>query len=289
MHKLLVTGASGLLGNKIVESARSLYDVVPLHHTRPLHPDSERLDTTNQIEVLDLLTRSRPSALIHTASLTNVDKCETDREQAWKINSEGTRNLALACDIVHAKLIYISTDYVFDGEKGNYAEEDRPNPINFYGTSKLEGERQVAKHCHDYLILRTSVLYGSHPWKQDFVTWVTSSLRRREEIAVVEDHYTSPTLVDNLAHMTIEALEKDLAGLYHASGSQRISRFEFARQIAQVFALDQDLIKPTSMSRLTAWVAKRPRDSSLNTISIQKQLETRPLNIAEGLESMDRW
>jgi dTDP-4-dehydrorhamnose reductase len=284
--KLLVTGASGLLGNKIVALAKNDYTIIPVHRTKPLSSNSVRLDITDTIEVSTLLGRLEPDIVVHAASETNVDKCEIEKEQAWKINADGTRNIAEACQKVNAKLVYISTDYVFDGEKGLYNEEDKPNPVNYYGLTKLEGEKKVIEYCMNYAILRTSVLYGWHQWKQNFATWIINKLKQQQEITVVEDHYNTPTLADNLAEMAVEVAEKDMRGLYHASGRERISRFEFAKQIARTFDLNSDLIKPVKMSQLTAWIAKRPRDSSLNTSKIQKQLKTKPLNITEGLNKM---
>jgi dTDP-4-dehydrorhamnose reductase len=287
-RRLLVTGASGLLGNKIIKLAGKDYSVVPTHKTKPLHPNSVEMDITDGNNVWNVFHKSKPDIVVHAASETNVDKCETQKECAWKINVEGTRNIAAACRKMGTQLVYISTDYVFDGEKGSYIEEDNSNPINYYGITKFEGEKQVLKHCQNYVILRTSVLYGLHPWKQNFATWVVNSLKQEKEISVVEDHYNTPTLADNLAGMAIEAGKKGLQGLYHASGSERISRYEFAKQIAKTFDLGKNLIKPVKMSQLTAWIAKRPRDSSLDTSKIQKELETKPLNITEGLRRMKK-
>jgi dTDP-4-dehydrorhamnose reductase len=286
--KLLVSGASGLLGNRIVELVKDDFAVIPIHNTKSLHPNSIKLDLTNTIEVANLFNKLKPTVVIHAASETNVDKCETEKERAWKTNVEGTRNLAEACKKTDAKVVYISTDYVFDGEKGSYSEQDEPNPINYYGFTKLEGEKQIISHCRNHVILRTSVLYGWHPWKQNFATWVINELEQNKEITVVEDHYNTPTLADNLAEMAIEAIPKDLQGVYHACGSERIGRYEFARQIARAFDLNQNLIRPIKMEQLTAWTAKRPRDSSLNTDKIRSQLEAKPLNITEGLDRMKR-
>lgn len=285
-ERLLVTGASGLLGNKTVKIAEGKFNVVALHNTKPMSPSSLKLDITDQKMVSELFKHHRPRAVIHTASETNVDKCETQKEHAWKTNVEGTRNVAKACNEAHAKLVYISTDYVFDGEKGNYNEEDKPTPISYYGLTKLEGENQVIENCRDYAILRTSVIYGWHPWKQNFATWVINQLRQEKNITVVGDHYNTPTLADNLAEMSIEIVQKDFKGMYHASGSERISRYEFAVQIAKTFQLNPNLIRPIKMKELTAWIAKRPKDSSLNTDKIRKQLKTKPLNITEGLHRM---
>jgi dTDP-4-dehydrorhamnose reductase len=286
VQKLLITGTSGLLGNKIVDIAKHNYKVIPTYNTKPLHSNSLKLEIANLNEALSIFNKLEPNIVIHTASETNVDKCENEKEHAWKTNVQGTRNIAEACKNVGAKLIYISTDYVFDGKKGLYNEEDKPNPVNYYGLTKLEGERQVIEYSNNYAILRTSVLYGWHPWKQNFATWVINQLKQDKETKVVDDHYNTPTLVDNLAEITIEVTEKDRRGLYHASGSERISRYEFAKQIARTLNLNAELVKPVKMSQLTAWIAKRPRDSSLNTSKIQKQLKTKPLDITEGLNKM---
>ena len=287
-RKVLITGASGLLGSRIVKLTKEDYEVTPIHNTKSLSLNSLKLDITNQNKIFSLFYKLEPNVVIHTASETNVDKCETEKGHAWKTNVEGTCNIAEACQKVNAKLVFISTDYVFDGEKGLYNEEDKPNPVNYYGLTKLEGEKHVIKQCENYTILRTSVLYGWHPWKQNFATWIINKLKQQQEITVVEDHYNTPTLADNLAEIIIEALQKDLQGLYHASGSERISRYEFARQIAETFHLSPSLIKPIKMSQLTAWIAKRPKDSSLNTDKIQKQLKTKPLNITQGLKIMKK-
>jgi dTDP-4-dehydrorhamnose reductase len=287
-ERIAVTGSSGLLGNEIVKLAKRNYEVTSLHNTKTIYSDSVQLDIAGTERVLEFFSRLKPDVVIHTASQTNVDRCETEKENAWNVNVVGTLNIAKACNKVRAKLIYISTDYVFDGEKGNYREQDTPNPINYYGTTKLEGEKQVAQYCHNYAILRTSVLYGWHPWKQNFATWTISQLRQNRQITVVEDHYNTPTLASNLAEMAMEFIEEDLQGLYHSSGSERISRFAFAQQIAKTFELDPQLIKPIRMSQLTAWIAKRPRDSSLDIEKIEKQLRTKSLSTTSGVGMMKR-
>ena len=286
VRKLLVTGASGLLGNWTVALAQSDYVVTPTDIIESLHANAVKTDITEATEVSNLFSKLRPDIVIHTASETNVDRCETEKERAWKINVEGTRNIAEACRETGAKLVCISTDYVFDGEKGLYAEEDAPNPIDFYGLTKLEGEKQVMKRCKNYAVLRTSVLYGRHPWKQDFATWVINKLKQNQEITVVDDHFNTPTLAENLAKMTLEVGARDLQGIFHTSGRERISRYEFARKIAQFFDLNSSLIKPIKMNELRAWIAKRPKDSSLNTKKIQEQLKTKPLDINEGLSKL---
>jgi len=285
-QNILITGASGLLGNWLVTLAEDSFQVTPTDVVASAQPNAINADITDAENVRHLFQNAKPELVIHTASETNVDRCETERERAWKINVLGTRNIADACVEKGAKLVYVSTDYVFDGEKSLYNEDNAPNPIDFYGLTKLEGERQALRRCRNLAILRTSVLYGRHPTKQDFATWVIGKLRQRQDIAVVDDHFNTPTLAENLAKMALEVGVNDLQGLFHASGCERINRYDFARKIANAFGLDSTLIKPTKMMELKAWIAKRPKDSSLNTEKVQRELKTKPLSINEGLRKL---
>jgi len=286
LERVLVTGASGLLGCKLVKTLSEGYEVIPTHNTHPAHPNSMRMDIVDGDEVLKVLEGARPEWVVHAAAETNVDKCETDRALAWSVNAEGTRNIASACMKVGAKLVYVSTDYVFDGEKGRYGEEDDANPVNYYGVTKLEGERFVRELCKDFVIARTSVLYGWHASGMNFATWVIDSLRNGKRISVAEDHYNSPTLADDLAEMIVKVVEMGASGVYHTAGSERVSRYDFAIKIAETFELDKLLIMPIKMKDLKVWLAKRPRDSSLSVDKIRRELEVSPLNLNEALRRM---
>lgn len=285
-QNLLVTGASGLLGNWIIALAADKYHVIPTDIVESNHQHTVKLDLTDANGVHQLFQNVNPTVVIHTASETNVDRCETERERAWKINVIGTDNIVDACMKNNVKLISISTDYVFDGEETLYTEDDAPNPIDFYGLTKLEGERRVIRSCEKWAILRTSVLYGRHPTKQDFATWVINKLKQSQEITVVDDHFNTPTLAENLAKMALEISNRELNGVFHTSGCERISRYDFARKIGETFELDISLIKPIKMNDLKAWIAKRPKDSSLDTAKIQTELATKPLSINEGLSKL---
>ncbi|MBX5327188.1 MAG: dTDP-4-dehydrorhamnose reductase [Candidatus Bathyarchaeia archaeon] len=283
MEKIIITGASGLLGSKLVETTKRFYEVTPTHSGAPLFTNSIRMDVTDFNQVSEVFNRIQPEFVVHTAAMTNVDRCETDKKNAWKINVQGTENVAKMCAKYAAKLVYVSTDYVFDGEKGLYSEDDATAPINYYGLTKLEGENKVKQYCKDYVIARTSVLYGWHERKPNFATWVINSLRNNMPITVVDDHFNSPTLADNLAEIILETLQKNLTGTYHTAGDERISRYDFAKTIANTFLLNEELITPTKMSQLKAWVAKRPRDSSLSVNKAKETLKTRLMNIKESL------
>ncbi len=187
--------------------------------------------------------RIKPDVVVHAATLTDVDKCELNKELAWKVNVEGTKNIVEAAKATGSFLIYISTDYVFGGENGRYKETQAPNPINYYGLTKLKAE-EIVKTQKEYFIARPSVIYGSTPaaGKVNFALWLIETLRKGEHVKIVTDQWNTPTLNTNLAEMTLEVIERRLTGIYHLCGATRVSRFEFAEQIADVFNLDKGLI-----------------------------------------------
>lgn len=284
--KVLVTGANGLLGRKLIEALSTDYKVFPTHNTQAIYANSMRMDIVDANGVLRVFSEVRPDVVIHTAAETNVDKCETDRGLAWSVNTEGTRNIAQACAKTEAKLIYISTDYIFDGEKGLYTEQEQANPVNYYGLTKLKGEEFVRAQCQGFVIARTSVLYGRHPSKLNFATWVINSLKDGRRISVADDHYNSPTLADDLAGMIHRIMKASGSGVYHTAGGERISRYNFALKIAEAFHLDKAHISPTKVADLKAWIAKRPRDSSLCVDKMKKEIGIESLSLDEALRRM---
>jgi dTDP-4-dehydrorhamnose reductase len=218
--------------------------------------------------------------------LTDVDKCELNKELAWKINVEGTKNIVEAANNTDSFLIYVSTDYVFNGEKGNYNESDEPAPINYYGLTKLKAE-ELVKTRAEYFIARPSVIYGSTPaaGKVNFALWLIETLQKGEHVKIITDQWNTPTLNTNLAEMTLEIVERRLAGTFHLCGATRLNRFEFAQQIAKEFDLDKSLIDSALSSQFT-WPAKRPMDSSLDTTKAQKTLKNKPLDMNEALKQL---
>lgn len=288
MKRILITGASGLLGISLVDALSEEYEVVPTHNREAVHRNSVKMDICDDNAVLRVVERTHPDAVIHAAAETNVDKCETDKTWAWNVNALGTRNVAEACAKISAKLIYISTDYVFDGDKGAYSEEDESNPINHYGVTKLKGEEFVRALHPEFVIARTSVIYGWHPKTSNFATWVIDSLANRRQISVVDDQYNSPTLSNDLSEILRRMLLQGARGIYHTVGSDRVSRYDFALKIAEVFGLDGSFVKPAKMTDMNSWIARRPKDSSLRVDKLQKELDIRPLSLNESLKEMSK-
>ena len=281
--RIFITGASGLLGSKVAEIALDRgYEVYSGYNRyKPEHGEPVKLDLTNSDSIAKAIKDVKPDAIIHSAALTDVDRCEVEKELAYKINVEGTRVIAEMARKIGAFMVYVSTDYVFDGSRGMYRENDETNPINHYGYTKLLGER----FCGDFCIARPCVIYGAKPasGKVNFALWLIDKLGKGEEVKIITDQWITPTLNTNLAEMVLECVERELKGIYHLAGATRVSRFEFAKEIAREFGLDENLIKPAKMSDMS-WIAKRPRDSSLDVSKASRCLNERPYYLRKALK-----
>ncbi|TFH48079.1 MAG: SDR family oxidoreductase [Methanothrix sp.] len=280
MTELLVIGG-GLLGCAVARASRKIFKTAVTYNSHPLQVEgctTYQLDMTKNV---DLIRSLKPQYIVLTAAMTNVDACESDRLGAWKANALGPKNIALAARDIGAKLIYISTDYVFNGERGMYREGDSTSSINYYGESKLAGESFIQDILEDYVIARTSVLYGLNPTRLNFVTWAVDEMKKGNRINIVNDQFTSPTLSSNLADMIL--IIRDQTGVFHTCGSERINRYDFSIKIARAFRLDESLVNPITSNQLS-WKARRPRDSSLDTSKVSRF--SKPLNVKEGLNAM---
>lgn len=284
MERLFITGGSGLLGSKFT-SLNSDYEIITTYNTNP-KDNAVKLDITDENDVLSKIESLSPDLVVHAAALTNVDYCEEHPEEADKINGQGTLNLVKACKKVGAKLIYVSTDFVFDGKKGMYQENEKTNPLSYYGLSKLKGEEFIQNSDVDYAIARVSVLYGWHT-NFNFVTWVINELKEDNQINIVTDEYNSPTFADNAAEAILNIYSRGKEGVYHIAGDERINRFDFAKNIARVFELDETLINPILSENLIR-KAERPMDSSLSVEKARSDLDIKLLNTTEGLKEMKK-
>jgi dTDP-4-dehydrorhamnose reductase len=286
--KLLITGASGLYGSKLAKIALSKnYEVYSSDiQELSVYGNFVKLDISGKTQVDETFKTIKPDVVVHAATLTDVDKCELNKELAWKVNVEGTKNIVEAAKATGSFLIYISTDYVFGGETGCYKETDAPNPINYYGLTKLKAE-EIVQTQKEYFIARPSVMYGSTPaaGKVNFALWIIENLKKGEHVKIVTDQWNTPTLNTNLAEMTLEAIERKLTGIYHLCGATRVSRFKFAEQIADVFNLDKSLIDKVLSSQFTLF-AKRPVDSSLDTSKAQQTMQHKPLEMDTALKQL---
>jgi dTDP-4-dehydrorhamnose reductase len=280
--KVLITGASGLLGRALLkEAAKSNMTAVAVYNRHAVDGGFP-MNITKFDEVETAIRQVAPDFVIHAAAFTDVDACESEPQRAWEVNAVGTKYVAEACDEHGAKMVYISTDYVFDGENGPYSEADPTHPINVYGESKLAGERFAMGHSNN-AVARVCVLYG--PDKPNFVTWIINALRTSKPINVVSDQFNTPTYVGSCARALLRLCQLDLRGVYHVAGREQISRYAFACEIADVFALDKKLINVTTTDKLKQQ-ARRPMNSSLDVAKAEQALGMRLANVREGLTSL---
>ena len=285
--RLFITGGSGLLGSKIATIAlnKGYKPYSGYYKHKAVSGIPIKLDITKKNAVQELFERIKPEVVIHAAALSNVDKCEKDRDLARKVNIDGTRYITEASEQNNAFLVYVSTDYVFSGEKGMYKETDEPTPINHYGLTKLEAEKIVMASTTKWCIARPSVIYGSTPAarKINFALWVINQLKNKKAIKIITDQWVSPTLNTNLAEMILEIIEEKLTGIYHLAGATPINRYKFAKLIAETFELDEAGVCPSRSNEMN-WLAKRPKNTSLNVEKASNILDNKPLKIKEAIK-----
>jgi len=283
--KFLVTGAAGLVGSQIIKDlVQQDHTVFSCYHDeKPLYGTPVLLDLAEKDKIIQTLQETNPDRIIHLAAITNVDLCETEKELATLINTKATEILAKQAAKQKVFFLYVSTDYVFDGVNGMKKEYDSPNPLGFYGQSKLNGESVLNKLASSWCIARISTPFGIHYKKKSFPLWVKENLETTKEIPVLIDQFTSPTYVPNLSKMLIEVGTRQISGILHLSGATRISRYNFAELVADKLGLNKKLLIPTKTDNMN-WKSPRPKDSSLDVSLANEILNEKPQKIDQSLE-----
>ncbi len=285
-ERLLITGGSGLLGSTAASMALADFEVWATYNSRVSEIAGCKfiqLDIRDHSRVMSLIKDVRPNLIIHTAALSAPDYCEDHPEETWETNVKGTENIILASKEVGAKLIYISTDAVFDGGKGMYLEEDTPQPLNTYSKTKLEGESRIRYLLPDSIIVRTSGIYGrSLHGKRSLSEWIIAELREGNTLDMANDAFFSPTLVNNLVEVLLEMYNRNLSGIYHVAGREGCSKYDFAQELARAFGLNTTNVQPSTRDQIKLSAA-RPRDSSLDVSKVFKEIDTRLLGVKDGI------
>jgi dTDP-4-dehydrorhamnose reductase len=297
MDRLLIIGSSGLVGSKLAAlSTKHKFEAYNTTNSRGTSlPRVKQLDITDRDATLRLVKEIHPNIIVNTAAITNVDYCETHRDEARKVNVEGVSNLADAASEINARLVQISTDYVFDGTVGHYTEEDIPRPLDYYAQTKLESEKIVSKLL-SYVIARPSVIYGWNPPEtsgtatdsvkpMNFAMFVVDKLKKSEMIRAVRDQYSSPTFADNLAEALLRLAKHPINGVFHTAGRSCLSRYEFAVKIASLFGYSTRLVQPVFSSEFTQ-VAVRPKNSCLLVEKTEKTIGMPFFTADEGITEM---
>ncbi len=290
MHtkKVLLIGATGFLGKKILSVLPKEYEVFGTGHGKV----SEKIipyDRKSKEQTRKLVEDLKPEIVIDANGITDMDFCEKNPEEAFAVNVEGTKHLIEEINRTGAKFVFISTDAVFDGKSPNaYTENDNQNPINIYGKTKAESEKLIMQKCPSALILRVSSLYGFNDSKDSacFPIFVINNLKRKKEVKAVEDWNTCPTLIDDIASVMMNLLKTNKSGIYNVVGASCVSRYQFALDTAKIFGLDTGLIKPAKTSEMN-FAAAKPLNLKMSTRKLDSEgLKT--LTHLEGLMQMKK-
>lgn len=293
--KILITGANGLLGQHLVNKLfnETLHEIIATGNSEPrfILQDSRvhyhSLDITDGMAVNALLEKLMPDTIIHCAALTQVDECELNPVKAWTVNVTATRFIVDAAKKINAFLIFISTDFVFDGLNGPYKEEDTVNPVSYYGSTKVAAEKAVAESGLDYAIVRTCLLYGNilAGTRSNIIAWVKENLEQGKKIKVVSDQWRTPTYIEDLAKGLLLIMEKKATGLFNISGDDFLSPYDMAMATADYLHLDKSLIEKVDASVFTQ-AAKRPATTGFIIDKAKEKLGYASLSFKEGLQKM---
>ena len=291
MKTILVTGGNGLLGQKIIYGLRNKEGIRCISTSRGENRMKakdgyiyETLDLTNKEDLFQIVSKYSPDTIIHTAALTNVDACESRKEEAWEQNVTVVESLVEVCTKFNTHLVHLSTDFVFNGEKGPYVETDQPDPLSYYALTKLEGEKRIIESSLNWAILRTIIIYGvvDDNSRSNVVLWAINSLKNKKTITVINDQFRSPTLAEDLADACISAAIKKAKGIYHVSGYELMCMLDIVKIVADFFDLDPAYIQPISSKDLNQ-PAKRPPVTGFIITKAKQDLDFHPRSFMDGL------
>lgn len=295
MKKILVTGANGLLGQHLINTLlKKAYTVIGIGKNACRLPFASNAhfiyydcDITDEIAVYNVFEKEQPAVVVHAAAMTQVDDCELQQENAEAVNVKGTATVLLNAEAHSSHFIYISTDFVFDGAKGNYEEEDHLNPISWYGFTKVQAESITELSEIPWAIVRTCLVYGNalNGTRNNIITWVKQNLENNQTIKVVTDQVRTPTYVEDLAEGIVLVIEKEATGIYHISGKDVLTPYQMALATAAHFKLDKKLLQPVDASTFTQ-PGKRPPKTGFNITKAVTQLGYQPVSFEEGIAKM---
>lgn len=295
-NRILITGANGLLGQKIVKHCieRNIEFLATStgenRNNDCPNKNFQELDICKKEIVIQLVESFKPTAIINTAAMTNVDACESEKEKCYDINVLGVQNLSDASVKHNIHLVHLSTDFIFDGERGKYAEDDKANPLSVYGQSKYDSEAILKNATSDnWAVIRTIIVYGkgNNLSRSNLVLWAKEALQKNTELKIVNDQYRSLTWADDLAVACLSAVEKKAKGVFHVSGDEIHSILNWVKIIAKKYNFSTDQIKEISTESLSQ-AAPRPPKTGFNLSKAKRELDYRPTPFLETLDLLDK-
>ncbi len=290
--KILLTGANGLLGQKLVEliikkGEHELIATARGNNRLPIKGGYtyQSVDITNKKEVVSVIEQYKPDAVINTAAMTNVDQCELEKEAGWDANVNSVKYLVEACEANHCFLLHLSTDFIFDGTKGPLTEEEIPSPVNYYGEGKLAAEKLIINSSLKWAMARTVLVYGvvADMGRSNIILWVKNSLENGKAIKVVNDQWRTPTLAEDLAMGCYLIVQQQAKGIFNISGKDMLTPYDMAIKVRDYFDLDGSLISRADSSTFSQ-PAKRPLKTGFIIEKARKELGYNPHSFNEGIE-----
>lgn len=297
MKKILITGAYSLLGSGLLNTIPSQkYQIFPCFHNHAFKSLKQKniipipLDIINQKNTTEIFSKIKPDIVIHAAALSDVDYCEKNKKETRQVNIQGLKNILNNCKIYNSKIIFISSNAVFSGNEtppGGYSENDQPDPINYYGLTKFEGEQLVRHSGITFLIFRLITMYGWEPSgaRQNPVTWKLIQFKKEQILPMVTERFINPLYNINAAHAIWSAITQNRTGLFHIAGADKVSRYQWALEVASIFGYPESLIKPVKSNFFPSLTA-RPANTCFNTDKMKKELGIKPISLKLGLELM---
>ncbi len=293
-NKILVTGSNGLLGQKLTDLLiqDSGIELIATGRGKNRHPKSDtegrytyiELDITDNQSVEKLLMTEKPEIVIHTAAMTQVDDCEFEKELCVSLNIDCVEQLAKLSQELGFRLIHLSTDFIFDGTKPMYKEEEEPNPLSYYGWSKLEAEKKVLEYSKNYAILRTVLVYGkvADMSRSNIMLWSYNTLKDKKNAKVVDDQFRTPTLAEDLAVGCKLAALSNVNGIFNIAGKDYVSIYELVEKIALMYGFEMTNIDRVSSDTLSQ-PAKRPPITGLDISKAREILNYEPHSLEDGI------
>jgi dTDP-4-dehydrorhamnose reductase len=290
--KILITGANGFLGYYLVEQLLAKnFSVIAtgkgecrLPFTYDINFQWLSMDFTDPFSIHDVFEDIKPDVVVHAGAMSKPDECEMDQMKAYLVNVEGTVQLLINSEDLKSFFVFVSTDFVFDGERGMYNEDDAPRPVNYYGRTKLEAEEAVKEYEYDWAIVRTVLLYGkNHSGHNNILKIVKEKLEKGEAYNVVDDQIRTPTYVEDLANGIVSIIEKKAKGIFHLSGKDILTPYQMAIKTAGYLKLDSSVIKKVTAANFSQ-PARRPLKTGFVIDKARKELGYEPLSFEEGLK-----
>jgi len=288
--KIFITGISGLLGLNLALQVQDRFQISGCYHNHPIILDEIeplKLDITSLGPLEQALQRIQPDIIVHTAGLTNVEECESNPEASYRLNVEATQHVARIASALSAQLVHISTDHLFDGTTAWNTEADIPSPLNTYARTKWEAEQVVFNNCPDALIIRTNFFGWGTPVRVSFSDWILYALAQEKELTMFSDVFFTPILINDLVDLMIELIVRRATGIFHIAGGERLSKYAFALQMAEVFNYPRNAVRAISVEDFP-FRAKRPKDMSLGSGKIKQYMKTHTPVVKDGLNRLSK-